>query len=122
MAKQGGDPDSATSQWFFNLGDNSANLDNQNGGFTVFGKVADDAGLAVMDAIAALDIVDVTGGDPNNPLGELPVVNLDLNSNDPVGPENLVVITDVEVIPEPSSVAVLLLGTLGLLRRRRLWA
>jgi cyclophilin family peptidyl-prolyl cis-trans isomerase len=30
---------SATSQFFFNLADNSANLDNQNGGFTVFGHV-----------------------------------------------------------------------------------
>ncbi|BDS06685.1 hypothetical protein NT6N_17250 [Oceaniferula spumae] len=39
MAKNGGDPNSATSQWFVSLGDNSANLDNQNGGFTVFGRV-----------------------------------------------------------------------------------
>ena len=39
MAKIGGDPDSATSQWFFNLGNNTNNLDNQNGGFTVFGRV-----------------------------------------------------------------------------------
>lgn len=39
MAKVGNDPDSATSQWFFNLGNNSTNLDNQNGGFTVFGRI-----------------------------------------------------------------------------------
>jgi len=39
MAKVSGDPNSASSQWFFNLGDNSANLDYQNGGFTVFGRV-----------------------------------------------------------------------------------
>ncbi|MDB6034532.1 MAG: peptidyl-prolyl cis-trans isomerase cyclophilin type [Verrucomicrobiales bacterium] len=39
MAKLGTDPDSATSQFFFNLANNAANLDTQNGGFTVFGKV-----------------------------------------------------------------------------------
>ena len=39
MAKIGGDPNSATCQWFFNLANNSTNLDNQNGGFTVFGRV-----------------------------------------------------------------------------------
>ena len=39
MAKLGDDPNSASSQWFFNLGNNTTNLDNQNGGFTVFGRV-----------------------------------------------------------------------------------
>jgi len=53
MAKVGGDPDSATSQWFFNLADNSANLDNQNGGFTVFAQVLGD-GMEVVDSMAAL--------------------------------------------------------------------
>lgn len=53
-------PDSATSQWFFNLGDNSYNLDNQNGGFTVFGEVLGD-GMDVVDAIAALDIFNFGG-------------------------------------------------------------
>src|SRR5207247_545949 len=41
MAKVGGDPNSATSQWYFHLVDNSANLDNQNAGFAVFGRVLD---------------------------------------------------------------------------------
>ena len=39
MAKQGGNENSATSQWFFNMSDNSQNLDLQNGGFTVFGQI-----------------------------------------------------------------------------------
>ncbi|MBI5764875.1 MAG: peptidylprolyl isomerase [Planctomycetes bacterium] len=51
MAKVGGDPNSATSEFFFNLDDNSQNLDNQNGGFTVFANVVE--GLDVVDAMAA---------------------------------------------------------------------
>jgi cyclophilin family peptidyl-prolyl cis-trans isomerase len=39
MAKLGGDPNSASSEWFINLADNSENLDSQNGGFTVFGRI-----------------------------------------------------------------------------------
>lgn len=59
MAKVGGDPNSATSQWFVNLGDNAANLDNQNGGFTVFAKVLYN-GMDVIDAIAALPILNLS--------------------------------------------------------------
>ena len=39
MAKLGGDPDSATSQWFVSTSENSSNLDFQNGGFTVFARL-----------------------------------------------------------------------------------
>src|SRR5690606_16543663 len=53
MAKLGNNPNSATNQWFINLKNNSGNLDNQNGGFTVFGQVTGN-GMAIIDAIAAL--------------------------------------------------------------------
>ncbi|MEE2673622.1 MAG: peptidylprolyl isomerase, partial [Myxococcota bacterium] len=54
MAKLSGDPDSATSQWFVNLADNSANLDTQNDGFTVFGRVLG-GGLSIAADIANLE-------------------------------------------------------------------
>lgn len=69
MAKLGGDPNSATSQWFFNLGNNASNLDNQNGGFTVFGRVLGD-GMSIADAIAALPIEDL-----GSPFDEIPLRN-----------------------------------------------
>ncbi len=70
MAKINGDPNSATSQWFFNLVDNSTNLDTQNGGSTVIGTIVDTQGLAVMDAIAALQVINV-----NSPFDALPVID-----------------------------------------------
>jgi cyclophilin family peptidyl-prolyl cis-trans isomerase len=54
MAKLGGDPNSATSQFFFNLGNNASNLDFQNGGFTVFGKVI--GGWDVVQAITGFAV------------------------------------------------------------------
>jgi len=58
MAKLPDDPDSATSQWFINLTDNSGppnNLDTVDGGFTVFGTVSA-AGMTTADAIGAVPI------------------------------------------------------------------
>jgi cyclophilin family peptidyl-prolyl cis-trans isomerase len=94
MAKLGGDPDSATSEWFINLADNSANLDNQNGGFTVFGRVLG-SGMDVVDAIAALDVVNQGGA-----FTDLPVAD----AVNPVTADNLVTITRF-VIDPPSTIA-----------------
>ncbi len=52
MAKIGSDPNSATNQFFFNLADNHTNLDNQNGGFTVFGKVLTSDDMAVVNSLS----------------------------------------------------------------------
>lgn len=51
MAKAGNDPNSATSEWFFNLSDNTS-LDTQNGGFTSFGQALGN-GRRVMDILGA---------------------------------------------------------------------
>lgn len=69
MAKLGGDPDSATSQWFFSLIDNSAALDPQNGGFTVFGEVVG-TGMSVIDQMAAVPRFGLGGA-----FGEIPLRN-----------------------------------------------
>ena len=68
MAKLSGDPDSATSQWFINLDDNSSGLDAANGGYTVFGEVV--SGMDVVDRIAALQIWNAGGA-----LSELPLID-----------------------------------------------
>jgi len=77
MAKVAGNPNSATSQWFFNLKDNSQNLDVQNGGFTVFGQVIGD-GMDIVDNIAKLETCD-----------SIPLVNFSQEkcSDDQVNPD-----------------------------------
>ncbi len=70
MAKQAGNPNSATNQWFVNLANNSggsASLDTQNGGFTVFARVIG-TGMDVVDAIAALPTFNAGGNYTQLPL------------------------------------------------------
>lgn len=95
MAKLASDPNSATNQWFFNLVDNSADLDGSNGGFTVFGIVMGD-GMDVVDAIAALDRFNF-----NSPLDTLPLQNYTADdANNGVEPDdtNLMLINEIVVI------------------------
>ena len=97
MAKQGGDPNSATSQFFFNESNsNAANLDNQNGGFTVFGHVVGASGLAVMDTIAAVPVP--SPGPMASPLDAAPLLNY--KAGTAVQPSNLVLIKNVTMANE----------------------
>ena len=69
MAKIGGQPDSATNQFFVNLGDNVA-LDTQNSGFTVFGKVLGQ-GMDIVDTLASAQIYNFSGVFSQLPLWDL---------------------------------------------------
>ncbi len=90
MAKKEGDPNSATNQWFFNLADNSSNLDNQNSGFTAFGKVTAPNSLTIMDRIAGLPIQNLGA-----PLDTVPSAGA-----------SYVVVNNILYIPQASAAAV----------------
>lgn len=94
MAKLGGDPDSATAQWFFNLDDNTANLDEQNGGFTVFGEVVGN-GMDVVDSIAALPNYDFGGAFTDLPLRNF--TQTDFDNMTPIDDTHLVIVSAVVV-------------------------
>lgn len=95
MAKFGGDPNSATNQWFINLADNTGNLDIQNGGFTAFGEVVGN-GMDAVDAIAALPTFPFA-----TPFDFIPLANYtntDFTNGVDVNDTHLVIITDVVII------------------------
>lgn len=108
MAKRGNDPNSATSQFFINLGDNGGVrpgfsgplLDAQNGGFTVFGRVAGEASWQVVMDIVALMREDlrqeITGPHSNN-FATVPVMTDLPNGTQPTEAQ-LVTIEDIEVV------------------------
>ena len=103
MAKIAGNPDSATSEFFFNLADNSASLDAQNGGFTVFGMVLGN-GMDLIDTIAALDRCTDIGfllPRPCNNFPTVPLVGIEATSGaiftTPVEQVNLVNILNIGV-------------------------
>lgn len=94
MAKVSGNANSATNQWFINLSDNSANLDLQNGGFTVFGQVTG-TGMEIINSISNLP----TNLNTNYP--DVPLRNYssaDGAAKTPVTSNNLVTIESITVI------------------------
>ncbi len=90
MAKVGGDPNSATNQWFFNLANNASILDDQNGGFTTFGQVI--GGADVLEALGALETFSF--GD----LKEIPL--RDWKNSNPSLPteENYLIISNIAIL------------------------
>jgi peptidyl-prolyl cis-trans isomerase A (cyclophilin A) len=92
MAKLGDDPNSATNQFFFNLGDNSANLDNQNEGFTVFGEVAGN-GMDVVELLAAQQVWSASSLNPA--FSDLPLINY---QEEPEWEDNLEMVYTVTVV------------------------
>jgi cyclophilin family peptidyl-prolyl cis-trans isomerase len=84
MAKQAGNPNSATSEWFFNVKDNAGTapngLDFQNGGFTVFAQVVGDGMSLVNLYNANLSIQNLNpdandnGARESGPFGEVPTL------------------------------------------------
>lgn len=99
MAKVGGDPNSATSEFFVNIDNaNAPNLDSQNGGFTVFGRVAT-PGMTVMSAVNALPVKNysVIIGPDTQPLTDVPVTTA--TSAIQIEPQYLVKVTSLSKPP-----------------------
>jgi len=96
-AKLGGLPNSATNQWFFNLGDNTVNLDSQNSGFTVFGEVMGN-GMDVIDSIAALNTYNLGGA-----FSDIPLQNY-TEGTDP-NDTNIILITSIEIADADANTA-----------------
>jgi peptidyl-prolyl cis-trans isomerase A (cyclophilin A) len=117
-AARGSDPDSANSQWYLNMADNSGGFDHQPGipGYTVFGHVV--GGWDTALAIYALNVWNFGQGFETVPLHDsytqaqydallLPEIS------------DFVLITGATVVPEPATLALLVAGALALVRRRR---
>jgi peptidyl-prolyl cis-trans isomerase A (cyclophilin A) len=106
MAKRGGNINSATNQWFFNLQDNndpknSQNLDVQNGGFTAFGQIVGDESLKTLEKIANLKLCDIPKLGNIQAFDGLPMVNYSAEecaSQSLPGLENFVVIEQITII------------------------
>ncbi|MCX6956120.1 MAG: peptidylprolyl isomerase [Verrucomicrobia bacterium] len=92
MAKTAAGPNTATNQWFVNLADNRSNLDNQNGGFTVFARVLG-TGMTVPDNIASLPVFDASTALNDATFNQLPLTTNTLNA------QTLILINSVKVIP-----------------------
>jgi cyclophilin family peptidyl-prolyl cis-trans isomerase len=98
MAKSG--PDTVTSQWFFNVGNNSS-LDNParpDGGFSAFGRVLGN-GMNLIDTINSLGRINVGV----SPVKEVPVFDLSVvQSQGNVFNKDVVIVSDIEQLNLPA--------------------
>lgn len=102
MAKLPGNPNSATNQWFINTGNNSANLDVQNGGFTAFGQVTGN-GMTVVDAINALQVFGLSTSLDSVPLRNYTSQNA--AAGVPITDQNFMVASVTVIDPSPDTAA-----------------
>jgi peptidyl-prolyl cis-trans isomerase A (cyclophilin A) len=107
-------PNSATSQWFFNVTDNPA-LDPSpgNDGYAVFGAVIG-GGISVLEAIGAVPVYDLTV-QLGATFSELPLLNPTLE------PQNLVMVNSIVPVPEPGTLALALTAMLLASGFRKYW-
>lgn len=108
-------PNTATSQWFFNVTDNPA-LDPGpgNDGYAVFGAVIGD-GISVIEAIGAVPVYDESS-QLGPTFSELPLLANTLE------PQNLVMVNSIVAVPEPGTLVLAMVGILlggGYYRRTR---
>lgn len=102
MAKISNSPNSATTHWYVNVKDNSANLDRDNGGYTVFGVVTG-TGMSIVDSINTLYVPGGTGLFRETPLRNYSAT--DLANNVPVTAANIVTIERITVINDSPTTA-----------------
>ncbi|HJQ79498.1 MAG TPA: peptidylprolyl isomerase [Lacipirellulaceae bacterium] len=101
MAKSG--PDTVTSQWFINQGDNSV-LDSParpDGGFSAFGAVLGN-GMSVVDAIGDLPLPNDFGFSIAQPFNDLPLRNFSGNSISQVRVQHTVTVTRIQMLNLPA--------------------
>jgi peptidyl-prolyl cis-trans isomerase A (cyclophilin A) len=77
MAQSGGDINSATDEFFFNLVDNSSSLDPQK--FAVFGQLVGSADQSVLTQLAGTPVVDESNGNSSSPFNTIPLKNYSAN-------------------------------------------
>lgn len=120
------EPNTATSQYYFNTGDNSGSLDptSLSAGYTVFGRVLGN-GMAAVDALASVSRYDARGFYNNGNFANLPLRNMPNPIPSPlvIQPDQFVTMTSIRRVGEllysvqssaPTVAAAALDGTAGI--------